>query len=233
MIRALDFTAEPDNNYRYRVRIVVFNPNHNHDDVAYGVDKKATELFGPWSEPTDEVTMPADASAYVMGTLPPNPKSDTKARFQVIRFDPSEAGNGATVPITFDASAGEVIGDVRTRDVPVSDGSGKKAKSIDFNTHQIVLDVSGGLMPLPAGMPGAALERPGLSLLLKPDGTVLARNQADDATNEVRKDIARNYDREIKDSNKKRENSLGTGYGGMMGMMMRGMMGGRGGPGGK
>ena len=27
MIRALDFTPLPDNSYRYRVRIVVFNPN--------------------------------------------------------------------------------------------------------------------------------------------------------------------------------------------------------------
>ena len=50
MIRALDFTVEPDNDYRYRLRIVVFNPNHNHDDVNHGVDKKATELLGPWSE---------------------------------------------------------------------------------------------------------------------------------------------------------------------------------------
>ena len=33
MIRALDFTPQPDNSYRYRVRIVVFNPNHNRDDV--------------------------------------------------------------------------------------------------------------------------------------------------------------------------------------------------------
>ena len=33
MIRALDFTAEPDHSYRYRVRIVVFNPNYNRDDV--------------------------------------------------------------------------------------------------------------------------------------------------------------------------------------------------------
>ena len=33
MIRALDFTTLPDTTYRYRVRIVVFNPNHNRDDV--------------------------------------------------------------------------------------------------------------------------------------------------------------------------------------------------------
>ena len=78
--------ARPDNSYRYRVRIVVFNPNHNRDDVSHGVDTKATELFGPWSEPTDEVNMPADVAAYAMGTLPA-PKSDVKVKFQVVRFD--------------------------------------------------------------------------------------------------------------------------------------------------
>ena len=57
MIRALDFTPAPDNSYRYRVRIVVFNPNHNRDDVINtSVDTKSMEFLGPWSEPTDEST---------------------------------------------------------------------------------------------------------------------------------------------------------------------------------
>jgi hypothetical protein len=229
MIRALDFTPEPDNDYRYRVRIVVFNPNLNRDDVTNYVDKKSKELLGPWSEPTNEVSMPADAAPYAMDTMPANPKSDIKVSFQVIRFDPSETGGGVTVPSTFSASPGEVIGELRSRDVPVSDGSGKKPKPIDFNSRQIVLDADGGLQPLPTGMPGAALDRPAMALVLKPDGSVVAHSQADDAVNEVRKDIARNYDRELKDSNKERKNSIGSGYGGMMGGMMGGyggMMGG-------
>ena len=48
MIRALDFTPVPDNSYRYRVRIVVFNPNHNRDDVINtSVDTKATGTLRP------------------------------------------------------------------------------------------------------------------------------------------------------------------------------------------
>ena len=34
MIRALDFTVEPDTTYRYQVRIVVHNPNYNREDVS-------------------------------------------------------------------------------------------------------------------------------------------------------------------------------------------------------
>jgi hypothetical protein len=222
MIRALDFTPQPDNNYRYRVRIVVFNPNHSHDDVAPGVDTKATELFGPWSEPTDEITMPADVSAYAMDSIPQGPKSDVKVWFQVVRFDLSD---GLTIPRKFTAGPGEVIGEVSSADIPSSEGTGKKSKPVDFNTRQIVLDTSGGPQALPAGFLGGALERPALALLLRSDGSVLARSEPDDLNNEIRKDIDKNYAREIKDSNKKRESSMGAGYGGMMQMMMGGMGG--------
>ncbi len=228
MIRALDFTPLPDNSYRYRVRIVVFNPNHDRDDVSSFVNNKASLLFGPWSEPTDEVNMPADVAAYAMGTLPA-PKSDIKVNFQVIRF---EEQSGVTIPHKFDASPGEIIGEVGSADIPTSEGTGKKIKQVDFNTHQIVLDAVGGQQPLPAGFMGGALERPALTLLLRRDGSVLARSEAEDLNNEIRKDIERNYSREVKDSNKKRENSVGAGYGGMMGGyggMMGGMMGGYGG----
>ena len=40
MIRAFDFTVQEDTSYRYRVRIVVFNPNLGRDDTAPGVDQK-------------------------------------------------------------------------------------------------------------------------------------------------------------------------------------------------
>jgi hypothetical protein len=229
MIRALDFTAQPDNTYRYRVQIVVFNPNLKRDDVINkGVDTEHTELFGPWSDPTDEVSMPADVAAYAMGPVPAGPKSDAKVAFQVVRFDVKD---GVTVPRLFMGGPGEVIGDVSSADIPTSEGTGKKSKPVDFNSHQIVLDTSGGAQALPTGFPGGALERPALALLLRNDGSVLARFQPDDLNNEVRKDIKKNYDREVAESSKKRETSMGSGYGAMMGSMMGGMMGGGGYPG--
>ena len=70
MIRSLDFTVEPDTTYRFRVRIVVYNPNKDREDVNPGVDTKSAELHGPWSEPTEEVTMPADVTAYACNRRP-------------------------------------------------------------------------------------------------------------------------------------------------------------------
>jgi hypothetical protein len=50
MIRAFDFTAEPGATYRYRARVVVLDP----------APVRHPEIFGPWSEPTGEVTVPKE-----------------------------------------------------------------------------------------------------------------------------------------------------------------------------
>jgi hypothetical protein len=223
MIRAFDFTVKPDTSYRYRVQVVVFNPNRNHEFVSPGVDTKAELLRGPWSEPTDEVHMPADVMPYAIATAAPTPTSDMKARFQVVRFHPAD---GATVPHNFYAGPGEVIGEPRTDYVPVADGSGKKSHTIDFNSHQIVLDInankkSNGYQLLPAGFVGPPIDRPALTLVLRHDGSVIVHNEADDISNEVRRDIWNNYAHEIQQSTKKRKSSAGTG---MMGMSMGGRM---------
>jgi len=236
MIRALDFTVEPDTTYRYRVRIVVFNPNRNHEDVSPGVDTKAEELRGGWSDPTDEVHMPPDVMPYLTATETPGPATDMPARFQVIRFNPTD---GVTVPHNFTATPGEVIGEPRTAAIPVSDGSGKQSHTIDFNSRQIVLDLYvnknrrdppplWGKQPLPPGFDGPPIERPALALLLRPDGSVVVHSEVDDLANDVRKDIKANYDYEIGQSTKQRKSSVGMG---MMGMM--GAMGGMGGMGGR
>jgi hypothetical protein len=232
MIRAFDFTAKEDETYRYRVRIVVYNPNKGREDVSAGVNTEVEELRGPWSEPTDAVSMPPDVMPYARGTMPPDPASDMKVQFQVIRFNPAD---GVTVPRPFWAAPGDVIGEPRTADIPVSDGSGKKSKTIDFTSNQILLDVfankkTGGYQQLPPGFVGAPIVKPALALLLRPDGSVVLHNEADDEANDVRKDIDSNYKHELSQSTKKRENSAGAGMMGMMGMMGgRGMMGGGGG----
>jgi hypothetical protein len=228
MIRALDFTVEPDTTYRYKVRIVVFNPNYKHEDVDSLVNKKAESLTGPWSEVTDPVSMPPDVMPYVMGTMPAG-LNRMKIQFEVIRFHPDD---GVTIPKRFEAGPGELLGEIRTAEIPVSDGSGKKSHAVDFNSHQIVLDVTprnpaDALCPLPIGMLGGPVERPGLALLLRPDGSVVVHNDVEDSTNAVRKDIADNYKHELAMSKKVRKNSAGGGYMGMMGGMMGGgMMGG-------
>jgi hypothetical protein len=208
MIRSLDFTVEPDQTYRFRVRIVVYNPNRDREDVSPGVDNKSLELFGPWSEPTQEVTMPPDVAAYAVSKAPG--RRNDLVTFQVTRWRPED---GVTVVKKFDAGPGEIVGEYSSVPVPVSDGSGKKNHRIDFNSHEIVLDTTGGMAPLPSGVGNGAITMPSTSLLVRPDGAVVLRNQADDLYDEVRKDTDANYKRELEESDTSRESSTGTSSG--------------------
>jgi hypothetical protein len=54
MVRSLDFTVEPGRTYRYRERVVLFNPHYNQGNPR----DRRVQIFGPWSEVTDIVTIP-------------------------------------------------------------------------------------------------------------------------------------------------------------------------------
>ena len=65
---------------------------------------------------------------------------------------------------------------------------------------------------------------PVVALLLRKDGSVIVHREADDEDNDVRKDIAANYDHEIKESTRNAKERNGNE--GMMRMMGGGMGGG-------
>ena len=69
------------------------------------------------------------------------------------------------------------------------------------------------------GAVGAPLDVPALSMMLRPDGSLMVRNEIFDYPDPVRKDIDENYKREVKESGKTRESSMGSAMdSGMMGM---------------
>ncbi|AGA29273.1 hypothetical protein [Singulisphaera acidiphila] len=214
MVRSLDFTVDPDTSYRFRLRIVVFNPNLKREDVAPGVDKNAIELAGPWSEPTEMVSVPADVATYALQKVASVGTTD-QVQFEVTKWDP---GNGVMVVRRFDAGPGDVIGSPFVVDIPNSDGTGSKREKIDFNSRQVVLDAMGGSRPIPKEIDNSRFEVPALSLVVRPDGSVAMKNQAFDEPNEVRKNVLETYNREKAEasSNKARESS--SYFGGMPGM---------------
>jgi hypothetical protein len=54
MLRTFDFTAEPGRSYRYRARVVLFEPGWSRREYP-----PKHLVLGPWSEATDVVTIPA------------------------------------------------------------------------------------------------------------------------------------------------------------------------------
>ena len=218
MIRSLDFTVEPDTTYKFRVQVVVYNPNFKRDDVAPGVDTKSEELKGPWSEPSNAVTMPPDVAAYALKKTPSGQgaKRTDRVSFQIIKWNPED---GVTLTKLHDAGPGEIIGDHYSVAIPTSDGKKAENKNIDFNSKELVVDTAGGYQPIaPVGAVGAPLDVPALSMMLRPDGSLMVRNEIFDYPDPVRKDIDENYKREVKESGKTRESSMGSMMGSGMGM---------------
>ena len=210
MLRSLDFAVEPNTTYRYRVRLVVKNPNYDRSDINPGVNTSDEDLVGEWSEPTVAVSVPADVSTYARDPAP-NDRRDDVINFQVVRWNPS---SGQTVVKTDDAGPGFLIGEFGSVLEPSTEGAGAKSVAIDFNSRSFVLDAQGGR----AKIPDIGLERntfviPAMALVVEPDGAVVIRNQAIDKADEIRQDMEANYDQAIKESTKKREK------GGSMGRM--------------
>lgn len=214
MVRAIDFTVNPDETYRYRTRLVVFNPNKERDDVSPGVDTTSDYLFGPWSEPTNEVNVPADVATFAMDKLGVSKRDEVT--YEVASFNPDD---GVTVVRSFNAGPGQVIGEASGAQVPASDGTGIKSKMIDFTSRQVVLDAMGGALPIPQIGIAGMLDVPAVSLIVRADGAVVVRSQARDVEDASRVEMKQIYERSKADSNKKRDPGM---FGGSMMMSPEG-----------
>jgi hypothetical protein len=219
MVRAFDFTVAPDSSYRYRARLVLNNPNYKRDDVNPGVDIDNQFLFGNWSQMTNPVYVPSDVAPYAMSKTPPKNAADPgyNVTFQVSSFNPED---GITVVRDFIAGPGDIIGEPISTQIPASDGTGAKPKTIDFTSRQIILATVGGRESLaPLGGNGS-ITMPAMAFVMKPDGSIVIRNESHDAKDPDIDFARRVYNEEIKKSDTKRERGQmnGMGYGGEGGM---------------
>lgn len=225
MVRAFDFSVDPDASYRYRARLVVNNPNYKRDDINPGVDTSSETLAGPWSETTNPVYVPSDVATYAIQKTPPQNQQTTsdKITFNVTSFNPED---GVTVVRQFIAGPGQIIGEPTTTQIPATDGSGAKPKTIDFTSRQIVLATEGGTQSLaPLGGNGS-ITMPAMAFVMKGDGSIVIRNEARDLNDPDLDFTRRVYMEELKKSDKKRERGSMMGFGmGMGGMGMGGGMG--------
>jgi hypothetical protein len=226
LVRAIDYTVEPDSVYRYRLRIVVNNPNYKRQNVAPGVDNTSKELTGPWSEPTASVDVLDDVATYALGKAPqPAERKSAAVQFQVVRWD---AVTGLTIVKTFDHAPGQIVGDVIAAAVPKHpDFKGTTSQTVDFVTRQIMLDAVGGDRSLALlGQEGKRLNAPAAALLIRPDGLLVLRDQVRDAASGEVKEMDEIYRKTLEDARpeSRKSTSLMGGYG---------MSGGGMGPGGR
>ena len=209
MVRMLDFDVEPEATYRYRARVVVHNPNYNKvDDVALGVDTRTKELEGPWSDPTPAVTVPADVATYAIAKakVAPSNRGD-EVDFQVATWNSKD---GQTIVDKFPAGPGQIIGKLEKARVPDPETNKIKTTQIDFISRQLVLDTEGGSRNVGQQLglkPGEELEVPAMAVVMRPDGSLVVRNQSRDQRDPEMKNVKDDYDDAVKeaDAGKKRD----------------------------
>ncbi|WP_169975501.1 hypothetical protein [Tautonia rosea] len=216
MVRAIDYTVDPGTTYRYRVRVVVSNPNYNREDVAPGVDTEAREFAGPWSDPTEIVRVPADVSIFALNPARGGAYSADTVVFDVAAWD---SNTGSLVVSNFPTAPGEFVGRPAQRQVAVEGEDEPQNKVINLQSRQLVIDTIGGPTPVQnLGLP-STFELPAVVAVLRPDGTIALHNQSTDATDEQLLFMRESYRLSISNelNKKNRGNDIGMMYGGMMG----------------
>ncbi|MFM1801877.1 MAG: hypothetical protein RJA81_1229, partial [Planctomycetota bacterium] len=169
---------------------------------------------------TNPIYVPSDVATYAIQKTPAANERDSadKVTFYVTSFNPDD---GITVVRQFIAGPGQIIGEPTSTQIPASDGSGAKPKTIDFTSRQIVLGTEGGNFSLaPLGGNGS-ITMPAIAFVMKPDGSIAVRNESRDLNDRDLDFTRRVYDEELKKSDKKRERGSMSDFGmeGMMGSM--------------
>ncbi len=200
LVRYLDFTVDPDAIYRYRARLVVRNPNLNIQSVVPGVDTTSEELFGPWSETSETVVVPPDVAAYVVDYAPDamDKQRNDLVSFEMVRWEPT---SGVTITKPDYAAPGQIVGGEQYADVPDLEKSDTHRDRVDFTSYRVLVDTSGGPRPVDRLKVGAnQYDAPALALMLRPDGTVILRDEAVDATDGEMKEMMDIYSQTLKDA---------------------------------
>jgi hypothetical protein len=143
MVRYFDFEAEPGKLYRYRVRLLLYNPNHKLE-LRYVVDEdvtKSTFGYSPWSEPSPVIGLPGNS--YLLARGINSSRRGDKALVTAVNFDPD---TGVSTASEQELQRGE-IANFRKKIVLVApQNPGARAieeVKIDFVTEQYLVDFRG------------------------------------------------------------------------------------------
>jgi len=156
LFRYFDYDVEPDKCYRYRVKLLLDNPNfgvapHRLADAAMA---SALFLESGWSEPSLAVTVPSDTQVAVLAVRRPR----HEATLRLVRLD---IDAGTWTRATLRAQRGQLLA--------------FRNPSVDM-TGMLLLDVSGGRR-----LPGRSrLTEPASVLLLDAQGRLIVRSELDE-----------------------------------------------------
>jgi hypothetical protein len=176
LFRFFDFTVQEGKRYRYRIKLMLINPNYSLD-AKYVTDPKLTKpqlIETPWSEPTPEVAV-LGQSGLLAGKVEP-PRGSREAKATIIMED--EASDGSTVFKDFTLELGQ-LANFSGKNVDHYDWktySNQPVPSVDFKTDMMLVDLRGG----EAVEGDKEFTEPGEMLFMTADGKLMVKTELDD-----------------------------------------------------
>jgi hypothetical protein len=180
LFRFADYGVEPNKRYRYRVQLVMVNPNYDlPDKLLKNIDSKLSEKrTTPWSEPSPMVEMPRGEGLLVGGPKPPargqiNP--EPSATILVYTVEPE---TGLEAAAERQVSRGSVLNFKSM--VSLHNPTTKKTeeRAVAFDTGALILDIQGGREMRSSGR--EKLLEPSEVLLLDGNSRLVAHSEMDD-----------------------------------------------------
>ncbi|HEY2412649.1 MAG TPA: hypothetical protein VGI40_10425 [Pirellulaceae bacterium] len=195
LLRFFDFSVEPGKKYKYRVKLVIQDPNFNLPQTALDatvldrqakeaqaakakkLDKPSYRIVKEWSDPSPAVGIPMAGTVHLAETKIPSAEKvndEPLVKMIVEAFDADEAGTPIQGVKEMDFRRGYVantIGDARYQPDPTMVDTQSNFK---FFTGMTLLDVDGG------GKLTKDMTYPARVLVMGPAGELYIRNDTDD-----------------------------------------------------
>lgn len=180
LFRYFDFDVEPGEIYRYRVALVLQNPNFGAPLAATGgvaSVREGEERVTPWSEPTPAVRVAEMVQYYVAGVQPPKTQAFPTVRMNMFQYD---QGVGTVVQHEVDVPFGQNVGG-KARAEQANPGKGTfEEVEYTFRSEDILVDAIADLrlakadhpdLQLPADSRGLS-QMPEFATVVTPHGRI-------------------------------------------------------------
>ncbi|QDU14899.1 hypothetical protein [Gimesia maris] len=140
LFRYFDFDLNPGETYKYRVRLVVRNPNFQRpiDEVVLPAVAEGETRTTPWSNETAAVTAEEDVHFYLQSVRPPRGIAGTTANFEIYQWYPK---TGTTIQSTLKTSIGDEIGGEQVAELyDVAKEEYDEKATVEFDTQNYLVD---------------------------------------------------------------------------------------------
>jgi hypothetical protein len=175
LFRCFDYSVQPGKSYRYKVRLVLENPNRDLQryEVKDGEMLKGSTRYSPWSEPSPVVSIP-EASSLLAGAIerPRNQSQEAKAEVVVRMWDPVRGVDALKFARLYRGYMANF-----NEDTPFPDNVNGNVVSelVNFKTNLALIDLAGG-----DSLPSYRGRSPGRLLLLSPSGELTVKSELSD-----------------------------------------------------